>query len=85
MLRGGVLGGVFLGVGKLMGGNLDGDGCRPGLEGVAVGPVEAGISSQSSPEMTFVFKKKGHSSQSIAKLSIASATNNTNQLCLNSD
>jgi hypothetical protein len=62
-----------VGVGKVTGGSFDGEDCFPGVEGVAVGPVEAGISSQSSPAITFVFKKNGHSSQSMARLSIASA------------
>lgn len=53
--------------------NFDGEECLPGLEGAAAGPVEAGISNQSSPAITFVFRKNGHSSQSTARLSIASA------------
>ncbi len=46
----------------------------PRLVAVAAdGPEDAGISNQFSPPMTFDCKKNGHNSQSIVKLSVASA------------
>jgi hypothetical protein len=55
-------------------GMRDGEDVDPGLAIVGFGAVEAGISSHSSPPITFVLRKKGQSSQSMTKLSIASAS-----------
>lgn len=60
----------------------EGENVDPGLAGPAptagaaagFDVVEAGISNHSSPPITFALRKKGHRSQSITRLSIASAS-----------
>ena len=55
----------------------DGENVDPGLAGAATGSlgvVEAGISNHSSPPIILALRKKGQSSQSITRLSIASAS-----------
>jgi hypothetical protein len=59
--------GVYVGI-------REGESVDPGLAVVGLAVVEAGISNHSSPPITLVLRKKGHSSQSITRLSIASAS-----------